>query len=138
MYISGSPAKRNARRAEGQRITSFVLTVMLAAAVSFGFPLYPRDSDCNPAELQTAGCEHMGIVPNAGVSGAVVCCLLDCQDPGPTAVAYKMPLPVFKVVALNVPVTSYESTKRSPQERWLQRSPFAPPDTYLRNLALLI
>lgn len=139
MNITGATTERNLRGARALRITSFVLTLMLAATVSLGFPLHSSNTGCNPAAMQNAGCEHMGIAPNASVDGVPVCCLLDHQEPGQTALAFKLPLPTFKAVApVYVTVSTGLTSRRLPQQPWRQSSTFTPPDIYLRNLALLI
>ena len=139
MHIIGSKTKRKVSSAKRLQITSFVLTAIIAAGVSFGFPLYSDNSECHPSEIQRVGCNHMGIAPNAGVSGTDLCCLLDCHELGPTALAYQMPLPISKVVALaNAPLAFSVTPPRSRRELWSHDPAFSPPKTYLRNLALLI
>ena len=138
MKMTGSTTTSNVVMAKWVRVTSFALTLMLAASVSFGFPLH-SDSGCNPAEMQTSGCERMGLPPSPSVTGTVVCCLLDCQELGPAGTAFSVPGPVHRVVSLeHVALTPPITLRRLPQEQWLQSSAFTPPNTYLRNLALLI
>ena len=112
--------KRDVVVAKWVRITSLTLTLMLAASVSMGLPLHLSDNDCNPAEMQGNGCEHMGIEPGApGVADTAICCLLDCREAGPTGSAFNLRTPTFNVgpvyrTVLPQPVTP----RRLPQEQW--------------------
>ena len=132
--------KRNVGVARWVRITSLTLTLMLAVSVSLGFPLHLGDDGCNPAEMQANGCEHMGIAPSApGVADTAICCLLDCRETGPTGIGSNQPLPRFNVVSLDRPVLRPPVTLRQlPQEQRLQSSCFTSPNSYLKNLSLLI
>ena len=122
------------------RITSLALALALAGSVALGIPLHSSERGCNmPMEMK--GCEHMGVEPTApGVTPIALCCLLDCQEPGPTGTALNLRIPSFNAaflhqVALAPPLTL---PKPFPQSKWLQSSSFTPPETYIKNLALLI
>jgi hypothetical protein len=140
MNPTGKATKQNVGIARWVQITSFTLTLMLAASLSMGLPLHLSDNGCNPAEMQANGCERMGIEPGApGVADTAICCLLDCREAGPTGSAFILRTPTFNVAPvyrtfLPPPVTP----RRLPQEQWLQSSSFTPPNSYLKNLALLI
>ena len=119
------------------RVTSFTLTLALGATVALGVPLHSSERGCNlPVEMP--GCEHM--VPSApGVAEIQLCCLLDCQEPGSTgSVRAQIPslnsVPVHQVALRPAVVLA----KPVAQQSWRQSSSFKPPDTYLKNLALLI
>lgn len=133
-------SKRNVGIAPWIRITSLTLTLMLAASVSLGLPLHLSDDGCNPAEMQADGCERMGIVPSApSVADTAICCLLDCREAGPTSTAFNLRTPTFNVVSVYPTVLSLRVVLRQlPQEHWLQSSCFTPPNSYLKNLSLLI
>jgi hypothetical protein len=132
--------KRDVVVAKWVRITSLTLTLMLAASVSMGLPLHLSDNDCNPAEMQGNGCERMGIEPGApGVADTAICCLLDCREAGPTGSAFNLRTPTFNVAPVYRTVLPPPVTLRQlPQEHWLQSSCFSPPNSYLKNLSLLI
>ena len=136
----GTATKRDVGMATWVRITSLTFTIMLAASVSLGLPLHPSDNGCNPAEMQADGCERMGIEPSApGVAGTALCCLLDCLEPASTGSALNLRIPTFNVasvyrIVLPPPVT----VRQLPQQQWLQSSSFTPPNSYLKNLSLLI
>ncbi len=74
------------------------------------------------------------------IRSVALCCLIDCQEPGPTGTAFTFKIPAFngaflQHVALAPPLTL---PKLLPQSTWLQTSAFTPPETYIKNLALLI
>lgn len=132
--------KRDVVVAKWVRITSLTLILMLAASVSLGLPLHLGDDGCNPAEMQANGCERMGIEPSAPrVAGTAICCLLDCREAGPTGSAFNLRTPTLNVIAVYRTVAPPRVTLRQlPQEQWLQSSCFTPPNSYLKNLSLLI
>ena len=119
------------------RVTSLTLTLALGATVALGVPLHSSERSCN-LPMEMAGCEHM--VPSAsGVAEIQLCCLLDCQEPGSTgSVRAQIPslnlVPIHQVAARPAVVLA----KPAAQQSWRQSSSFKPPDTYLKNLALLI
>ena len=91
--------------------------------------------------MQMADCEHMGMEPSApGVTSTSICCLLSCQEPGPTGSGFNVQRPSLNGAFLNRVVLASPLTLRKPlpQSLWLQSASFTPPDTYLKNLALLI
>ena len=122
------------------RITSFTLTLMLASSVSLGLPLHLGDNGCKPAEMQADGCEPMGMEPSApGVAGTALCCLLDCREPASTGSAFNFRIPRFNVASVyRTVVPSPVTLRQLPPEQWLQSSSFTPPNSYLKNLSLLI
>ena len=132
--------KQNVGLAPWVRLTSLTLTLILAASVSLGLPLHLPDDGCNPAEMHANGCERMGIEPSApGVAGTALCCLLDCREPGPTGSAFNLRTPTFNVVPVYPTVLPRPVTLRQlPQQQWLQSACFTPPNSYLKNLSLLI
>lgn len=140
MNPTGTTTKQNVGIAAWVRITSFTLTLMLMASVSLGLPLHQSDNDCNPAKMQASGCERMGKEPSApGVAGTAICCLLDCRETGPTGTGSNQPLPRLNVVSVDRPVLRPPVTLRQlPQEQRLQSSCFTRPNSYLKNLSLLI
>ena len=140
MNPTGTTTKQNVGIARWVRITSLTLTLMLAASVSLGLPLHIGDTGCNPAEMQANGCERMGIEPSApGVAGTAICCLLDCRETGPTGTGSNQPLPRLNAVSLDRPGLLPPVTFRQlPQEQRLQSSCFTHPNSYLKNLSLLI
>ena len=122
------------------RITSLALALALASSVALGIPLHSSERGCNmPMEMN--GCEQMGMEPSAPeVTSTVLCCLLDCQEPGPTETAFTVQIPTFNGAFLNQVALAPTLTlpKPLPQSQWLQSSSFTPPEIYIRNLALLI
>lgn len=140
MNPCGTTTKRNVDIAQWVRITSLTLTLMLGASVSLGLPLHLSDDGCKPAEMHANGCEHMGIGPSApGVADTAICCLLDCRGAGLTGTGFNQPLPGFNVVSVDRPVLPPPVILRQlPQEQRLQSSCFTPPNSYLKNLSLLI
>ena len=118
------------------RVTSLTLTLALSATVALGVPLHTSERGCN-SPMEMAGCEHM--VPSGpSMAGIQLCCLLDCQEPGSTAsVSIQLPslnlAPVHQVAPRPAFVLA-----TPPHQSWRQSSSFKPPDTYLKNLALLI
>jgi len=116
-------------------ITSFTLTLALSATVALGVPLHSSERGCN-LPVETPGCEHMA--PSAvGVAEIQLCCLLDCQDPGPTgSVSVQNTSLKLAPVPHMAPRPAFVLAKSA--QTWRQSSSFKPPDTYLKNLALLI
>lgn len=135
----GATTKRDVVVATWVRITSLTLTLMLAASVSLGLPLHLSDDGCNPAEMHANGCEQMGVEPSApGVAGAAICCLLDCREAGPTGSAFNLRIPTFNRSVYRTVLAPPVIVRQLPQEQWLQSSCFTPPNSYLKNLSLLI
>ena len=84
------------------------------------------------------GCEHMKPKAKA-LGGTSLCCLLECQEPGPTGPTFNLSVPSFSAVSLPHVVLPLPQT----QLQFIQqpkggRSPSTLQDTYLKNLALLI
>lgn len=136
----GATTKRDVVVAKWVRITSLTLTLMLAASVSLGLPLHLKDDGCNPAEMHANVCKRMGVEASApGVAGTAICCLLDCREAGPTGSAFNLRTPTLRVVAVYRTVAPPPVIVRQlPQEQWLQSSCFTSPNSYLKNLSLLI
>jgi hypothetical protein len=119
------------------RLTSLTLTLALSATVALGLPLHTSERGCN-MPMEMAGCEHM--VPSApGVAGIQLCCLLDCHGPGSTG-SVKAQIPSLNLVPVHrvAPRTAFVLAKPAAQQSWRQSSSFKPPDTYLKNVVLLI
>ena len=119
------------------RITSLTLALALAGSVALGVPLHSSDHGCNmPAEM--SGCEHM--LPTApGVAGVELCCLLDCKEPGSTgSVTIQVRSSSLAPVHQVAPRPVFVMVKPVVQRSWQHNSSFKPPETYLKNLALLI
>ena len=121
------------------RIASLALALALAASVALGTPLHSSERGCT---MDMESCEHMGMDPSApAVTSALpLCCLLDCQEPGPTGSGFTVQIPTFNGAFLDQVALMPPSTlpKLFPQTNWVQTSSFTPPETYLKNLALLI
>lgn len=119
------------------RVTSLTLTLALSATVALGVPLHTSERGCN-LPMEMAGCEHM--VPSApGVAEIQLCCLLDCQEPGSTG-SVRAQIPSLNLVPVHqvAPRPAFVLPKPAGAQSWRQSSSFKPPDTYLKNLALLI
>jgi hypothetical protein len=145
-YIKAAGKHLNAMHRHARRIpvwvrfTSLVLAVSMTGSVALGIPLHSSERGCN-TPMQKPDCEHMGMEPSApGVTTAVLCCLLDCQEPGLTGSTFNQRKPSFSVGFLNHAALTPPASLPRPfsQRKWLQSSSFTPPDTYLKNLALLI
>lgn len=119
------------------RITSLALAVVLAASAGLGLPLHPSERGCN-MPMETKGCEQMGMAP--GVTPTALCCLLNCQEPGPTGTAFNLRVPLFSVAFLHQAALTPPATLPRPvfQANWWEGFSFTPPKPYLKNLALLI
>ena len=145
-YIKGAAKHLNATRRHARRLpvwvrfTSLVLAVTMTGSVALGIPLHSSERGCN-MPMQMPDCEHMGMEPSASsVTSTALCCLITCQEPGPRGSGFTVQRPslngaFLSQVALAPPVTL---RKPLPQSLWLQSASFSPPDTYLKNLALLI
>ena len=122
------------------RITALVLVSTLAFTVAAGLPLHSSEHRC-AIQTEVQGCEHAEMqVTEVIVPSVSLCCLLDCQKPGPTASVFNLRIPSF-TNAFNPQLSSplsFPLAKPSRQLTWLQSSPFTPPEHYLKNLALLI
>jgi hypothetical protein len=121
------------------RVTSLLLSALLACSVVVGTPLHPSDRGCNmPAK--TSDCGHQGMTPSApGLASVPLCCALDCQEPAPTGSGFIVQRPAPSSAFLQQIVLPLPSQfDGSPHRPILQTLSHKPPDTYLRNLALLI
>ncbi len=119
------------------RVSSLILIFALSSSIVLGVPLHSSERGCN-ASMEMPACEHMS--PSApGVQSVQLCCLLDCQEPGPTG-SPQVQIPSWNLVALHqvLPRPTFVVAKSLPHPGWMQGSTFKPPDTYLKNLALLI
>jgi len=135
-YLS-SVFRDNRRLPMWIRLTSLTLALALAGSVALGVPLHPSERGCNmPMEMK--GCEHMGMAP--GVTPTALCCLLNCQEPGPTGTAFNLRVPLFSVAFLHQAALTPPATLPRPvfQANWWEGFSFTPPKPYLKNLALLI
>ena len=145
-YIKGTGKHLNATRRQPRRLpvwvrfTSLVLAIGMTGSVALGIPLHSSERGCN-MPMQRPDCERMGMDPSAPrVTSTSLCCLLSCQEPAPTGTGFNVQRPpsngaFLSQVALAPPVTLH---KPLPQSLWLQSVSFSLPDTYLKNLALLI
>jgi hypothetical protein len=118
------------------RLTCLALAMALMAGVALGAPLHSSERGCNmPTE---PGCEHM-LPGSPGVASTQLCCLLDCQEPGSTgSVSLQIPSLNLAPVHQISPKPAFALAKPLPESNWWQGSSFRPPETYLKNLALLI
>lgn len=119
------------------RLSSLVLALALAGSVGLGMPLHSSDRGCNmPMEME--GCD-MGMPTAPGMTPTALCCLLNCQEQGPTSSSFSVQTPSFSAASAHqIAPPPVDVPKPLPQARWMQSSSFTPPDTYLKNLALLI
>ena len=145
-YIKGAAKHLNAMRQDARRLPvwvrfiSLVLTVSMTGSVALGIPLHSSERGCN-TPTQMADCEHMGMESGApSVTSTALCCLISCQEPGPTGSGFTVQRPSLKGAFLyQIALTSPLMLRKPlPQSLWLQSASFTPPDTYLKNLALLI
>jgi hypothetical protein len=119
------------------RISSLILILFFLSTVAIGMPLHPSDRGCNMAMNEMPGCEHM-TPSEPSVQNVQLCCLLDCQGPGSTGA------PQVQLSSLNATAVSplaHRPTyvvKSLLRPSWMKGSSFKPPETYLKNLALLI
>lgn len=122
------------------KVTALVLVSTLAFTVAVGVPLHTSEHAC-AVPMEVENCEHAGMQINDAIVPSVgLCCLLDCQEPGPTASALNLRIPSFTnafIPQLSSPL-SFPLAKPSRPLTWLQSSSFTPPERYLKNLALLI
>ena len=143
-YIKGAAKHLNATRRHARRlpvwvrITSLVLAVTMMGSVALGMPLHSSERGCN-MPMQMPDCELMESSAPSVISTSL-CCLLSCQEPGPTGSGFTVQRPslngaFLSHVALAPPVTLH---KPLPQSLGPKSVSFSSPDTYLRNLALLI
>src|SRR5688500_15457813 len=130
-YIKRAGKHVNATRRHARRLpvwvrfSSLVLAVSMTGAVAVGIPLHSSDRACN-APTQIAECEHM---ERASVTSAALCCLISCQEPGPTGSEFTVQRPSLNgaflhQVALASPLTL---RKPLPQSFLLQSASFTPP-----------
>ena len=144
MKVTAESGKRS-RHSEGAtrarlgiwiRLTSFALALALTTSVAVGVPLHSNESSCSMS-MDMPGCEHME-PGTPDVASMRLCCLLDCQQPGSTG-SVRVQVPSLNLVPIHKisPRLTFLA-KPLPQPTWQQGSSFKPPDTYLKNLALLI
>lgn len=120
------------------RITSLALALAIGASVVVGSPLHSSEHNCTtPPNLED--CSGMEMEPSAAVLTTALCCFFECQEPGPTESAFNLRAPTFSTKSFyNAALMASTTMRPFPKEKWLQSSSFNPPDTYLKNLALLI
>ena len=145
-YNKGAAKHLNARRRHARhlpmwvRFTSLILALSMTGTVALGIPLHSSERGCN-THTQMSDCDQMGMEPSGpSVASTALCCLISCQEPIPTASGFTVQRPSLKgaflyQIALASPLTLH---KPPAQSFWLQGASFTPPDTYLKNLALLI
>ena len=120
------------------RITSLALALAIGASVVVGTPLHSSEHNCTtPPNLE--GCSEMEMETSAAVLTTALCCFFECQEPGPTGGAFNLRTPTFSTRAFyDAALTASTTARLFAKEKWLQSFSFSPPDTYLKNLALLI
>ena len=120
------------------RITSLALALAIGASVVVGTPLHSSEHNCTtPPNFE--GCSEMEMEPSAAVLTTALCCFFECQEPGPTESAFNLRTPTFRTTSFyNAALMASTTMRPFSKEKWLQSSSFTPPDTYLKNLALLI
>ena len=130
-------AKSRAHVETWLRLTSFALALALTAGVALGAPLHSSERGCN-MPMEMPGCEQM-LPGTPGVASIQLCCLLDCQEPGSTgSVSVQTPSPNLAAVHQSLPKPGFSLAKPLRKPNWLPGSSFSPPETFLKNLALLI
>lgn len=119
-------------------ITSLALALAIGASVVVGSPLHSSEHKCTtPPNLES--CNEMEMEPSAAVLTAALCCFFECQEPGPTGGAFNLRTPTFSATSFhNAALMASPTMRPFPKQRWLQSSSYTPPETYLKNLALLI
>jgi hypothetical protein len=127
-------------RAMWTRSTALIVVLALAASIAVGAPLHSSERGCNAANAEMTDCEHMGMERGSpAATGMALCCMTDCQQPGPVGSGFTLSIPTFSATVLPAAHTPPPTRLRPlPQERQVQSSSFSPPNCYLKNLALLI
>jgi hypothetical protein len=122
------------------RVSSLGLILMVAANMSLGSPLHSSQRGCKVADQEMSDCEANGMSPSGdSVIGIDPCCLLDCQETGPTGSIFSGRTPTLSISTIHPAALTPPVTQRLVlQQDWLQSSSFPPPNTCLKNLALLI
>jgi hypothetical protein len=122
------------------RITALAVILVLAASVAIGIPFHPSERGCTTPSVEVKNCDQMESEPvSPGITPFGLCCLIDCQEPGPTGTAVTVRVPSFSGAFLDqVVLQSPLALPKPPPPNWVQTSSFTPPETYLKNLALLI
>ena len=122
------------------RIPALLMTLALTASVVVGVPLHPSETGCTMPSVAMVDCGQMAEGHSSlEITSFGLCCLIDCQEPGPTSAEVTLRIPSSKgtfldriLLQLPLPLPT------APPPKWVQTSSFTPPETYLRNLALLI
>ena len=126
-----------------KRLSSLVLILVLGGSALAGVPMHQNEPGCNGM----AGMEMMDCCKMAQMQGnapatiaARLCCMIDCQEPGPTGAQFNLRAPDFSVSPLPPAVMQSPGVLPIPLER-----PFSTPiylpnlqASYIRNLSLLI
>ena len=123
------------------RITSLSMILAITASVVAGVPLHPSDRGCAMPVPEMKDCGQIAHWPTSpGVTSFHLCCLIDCQEPGPTSTTVTVRVPSFSGAFLDeiLHQSPLVLSKLAPPTKWVHTSSFTPPDTYLKNLALLI
>jgi hypothetical protein len=90
--------------------------------------------------MNTSGCEHAEMKPSPlQVTSTGLCCFLDCQEPGPTG-TFSLRIPAFSIASSHPAelISAMTLPKQVSTATWFNSPSFTPPNTYLKNLVLLI
>lgn len=122
------------------RVSSLTLALVLLTGVVIGAPLHSSERSCSISTAEMSDCEMMAMKHSPAATGTAYCCFTDCQEPGPTGPAFTLRIPTFSnsIVRPDSPQQTAAVLQQLPQEKRLRSSSFSPPNTYLKNLALLI
>ena len=88
--------------------------------------------------LEMKDCGQMANEPTSpGITQIGLCCLINCQEPGPTSTAVNVRVPSVSG-AFPAQILPMALPGPSPPTKWIRAFSFTSPKTYLKNLALLI
>jgi hypothetical protein len=120
------------------RITSLIMILALTATVVAGVPLHPSERGCTMPDVVMKDCGQMANEPiSPGITQSGLCCLINCQEPGPTSTAVKVRAPSVSGAFL-AQILPMALPGPAPPTKWIQAFSFTSTKTYLKNLALLI
>jgi hypothetical protein len=88
--------------------------------------------------VEMKDCGPMANAPTSpGITQIGLCCLTNCQEPGPTSTAVNVRVPSVSGAFL-AQILPMALPRPSPSTKWVQAYFFTSTKTYLKNLALLI